>query len=202
MEEGRVTDSLGRVVDFRNTVVVMTSNVGAATAGEAGSLGFETGVSSDEAYAHRATKAAYQTAMSDQFRPEFLNRLDDIIVFRPLEREDLRQVVRLEFAKVAKRVLEQGISLQLTDGAVDWLLKEGYNPKFGARPIRRTIESSIEDHLSEALLKGEFGAGTVLAVDVETDPPARPDEKPKGRLIFRRTDGGDPLPTPEVAKQA
>jgi ATP-dependent Clp protease ATP-binding subunit ClpC len=109
LEEGRVTDSLGRVVDFRDTVVVMTSNVGAATAGEAGSLGFETGVSSDEAYAHRATKAAYQAAMSDQFRPEFLNRLDDIIVFRPLEREDLRQVVHLELAGRVK-----GTSYQIT----------------------------------------------------------------------------------------
>ena len=198
MEEGRVTDSLGRIVDFRNTVIVMTSNVGAATAGEAGNLGFDTGTS-DEAYAHRATKAAYQTAMQDHFRPEFLNRLDDTIVFRPLEREDLRQVVRLEFAKVAKRVKEQGIALELTDAAVDWLLKEGYNPKFGARPIRRTIESSIEDHLSEALLKGEFTNGTTLAVDIEQDPPTRPDEKPKGRLVFRRAGGPDPLPTPEPA---
>ncbi len=193
MEEGRVTDSLGRVVDFRNTVIVMTSNVGAATAGEAGNLGFDTGTS-DEAYAFRATKAAYVAAMQDQFRPEFLNRLDDTIVFRPLEREDLRQVVRLEFAKVAKRVQEQGITLQLTDPAVDWLLKEGYNPRYGARPIRRTIEASIEDHLSEALLKGEFTPGTVLAVDVELDAPARPDEKAKGRLVFLRVGGGVPAP--------
>ena len=193
MEEGRITDSLGRVVDFRNTVIVMTSNVGAAAAGEAGSLGFETNPS-DQNYAVRATKAAYQTAMQDNFRPEFLNRLDDIVVFCPLEREDLRQVVRLEFAKVAKRVQEQGITLDLTTPAVDWLLKEGYNPKYGARPIRRTIESSIEDHLSEALLKGEFMPGTILAVDVEVPAATRPDETPKGRLIFRRTGGPDPLP--------
>jgi ATP-dependent Clp protease ATP-binding subunit ClpC len=199
MEEGRITDSLGRVVDFRNTVIVMTSNVGASTAGEAGNLGFDTGVS-DESYSFRATKAAYQTAMQDHFRPEFLNRLDDTIVFRPLEREDLRQVVRIEFKQVAKRVLEQGITLELTDAAVDWLLKEGYNPKFGARPIRRTIEANIEDHLSEALLKGEFSQGTVLAVDVETDPPTRPDEKPKGRLIFRRSGGTDPLPAPDLVE--
>ena len=199
MEEGRITDSLGRVVDFRNTVIVMTSNVGASTAGEAGNLGFDTGVS-DESYSFRATKAAYLTAMNDHFRPEFLNRLDDTIVFRPLEREDLRQVVRIEFKQVAKRVLEQGITLELTDAAVDWLLKEGYNPKFGARPIRRTIEANIEDHLSEALLRGEFSQGTVLAVDVETDPPSRPDEKPKGRLVFRRSGGTDPLPAPDLVE--
>ncbi len=198
MEEGRITDSLGRVVDFRNTVVVMTSNVGAAAANEAGNLGFDTGTSV-EAYAHRATKAAYEVAMQDTFRPEFLNRLDDTVVFRPLEREDLRQVVRLEFANVAKRSAEQGIILELTDAAIDWLLKEGYNPKFGARPIRRTIESNVEDHLSEALLKGEFGPGTSLSIDVEMDAPTRPDEKPKGHLVFRRI-GGDPLPQIDLVK--
>jgi ATP-dependent Clp protease ATP-binding subunit ClpC len=194
MEEGRITDSLGRVVDFRNTVVVMTSNVGASSANEAGNLGFDTGPASAEAYAYRATKAAYQAALHDTFKPEFLNRLDDTVVFRPLERADLRQVVRLEFAMIAKRALEQGITIDLTDPAIDWLLKEGYNPKFGARPIRRAIESNIEDHLSEALLKGEFGVGTVLSVDVEEDAPTRPDEKPAGRLIFRRVGGPEQMP--------
>ena len=190
MEEGRLTDNVGRVVDFRNTVIVMTSNIGAASANEAGSLGFDTGVS-DESYAYRATKAAYQSALQDTFKPEFLNRLDDMIVFRPLEREDLRQVVRLEFAQVAKRVLEQGISLQLTEAAIDYLLKEGYNPKFGARPIRRTIEGKIEDHLSEAILKGEFSLGTTLAIDVETIPAATPLDKPETRLVFRRVEVPD-----------
>ena len=199
MEEGRITDSLGRVVDFRNTVVVMTSNVGASAANEAGNLGFDTGTATTaEAYAYRATKAAYMSALQDTFKPEFLNRLDDTVVFRPLEREDLRQVVRLEFANIAKRALEQGITIDLTDAAIDWLLKEGYNPKFGARPIRRAIESNIEDHLSEALLKGEFGQGTVLSVDIEEDAPTRPDEKAKGHLIFRRVGGPDPLPVPQV----
>ena len=197
MEEGRLTDNIGRVVDFRNTVIVMTSNIGAANANEAGSLGFDTGVS-DETYAYRATKAAYQQAMQDQFKPEFINRLDDTIVFRPLERDDLRQVVRLEFAQVAKRVLEQGISLQLTEAAIDYLLKEGYNPKFGARPIRRTIEGKIEDHLSEAILKGEFSLGTTLAIDVETIPAATPLDKPEVRLVFRRVEVPDETVTKMV----
>ena len=140
------------------------------------------------------------SALQDTFKPEFLNRLDDTVVFRPLEREDLRQVVRLEFANIAKRALEQGITIDLTDAAIDWLLKEGYNPKFGARPIRRAIESNIEDHLSEALLKGEFGQGTVLSVDIEEEAPTRPDEKPKGRLIFRRVGGPDVLPLPAAAE--
>ena len=188
MEEGRLTDSFGRAIDFRNTIIIMTSNIGAATANEAGNLGFDI-TASDEAYAYKATKQAYQSAMNDHFRPEFLNRLDDTIVFRPLEREDLKQVVRLEFAQIAKRVQEQGITLTLTDAACDFLLKEGYNPKFGARPIRRAIESQIEDHLSEVVLKGEFSPGAIIAIDVETV-----EEKP--RLIFRRAEqpGEQPLP--------
>jgi len=193
MEEGHLTDSFGRVVDFRNTVIVMTSNIGAAAANEAGSLGFDTGAMADN-YAYKATKKAYQTALEDNFRPEFLNRLDDIIVFRPLEREDLRQVVQLEFAKIAKRVQEQGINLQLQTAAIDFLLKEGYNPRFGARPIRRTIELHVEDHLSEAILRGEFTAGTALAIDVEKTDGG------KEHLVFRRIEKEEPklLPVPEA----
>jgi ATP-dependent Clp protease ATP-binding subunit ClpC len=188
MEEGHLTDSFGRVVDFRNTVIIMTSNVGAAAASEAGSLGFDVGHQTADNYAYRATKKAYQGALEEHFRPEFLNRLDDIIVFRPLEREDLREVVRLEFEKVTKRVREQGIHLTLTPAAIDFLLKEGYNPRFGARPIRRTIEHHIEDHLSEAILRGEFTAGTNLAVDVEDN-----------HLIFRRVEKPDEAPVVPVA---
>jgi len=187
MEEGKLTDSYGRVIDFRNTIIVMTSNVGAAMASEAGTLGFDTSATSEN-YAYKATRQAYQRSLEDYFRPEFLNRLDDIIVFRPLEREDLRKVVQLEFATIAKRVKEQGIELTLMTPAIDFLLKEGYNPKFGARPIRRTIEQHIEDPLSEALLRGEFTQGTKLDVDVEDN-----------HLVFRRPkDDGLALPSPDV----
>jgi ATP-dependent Clp protease ATP-binding subunit ClpC len=180
MEEGRLTDSYGRVVDFRNAVIVMTSNLGAAQANEAGSLGFDTTGGSTADYAYQSTKKAYQSALEDGFKPEFLNRLDDTIVFRPLEREDLKSVVRIEFAKIAKRVAEQGVTLSLSETATEWLLKTGFNPKFGARPIRRTIEQHVEDHLSEAILRGEFTPGSGLVVDVET-----PDGG-EGRLVFRR----------------
>jgi len=185
MEEGKLTDSFGRVVDFRNTVIVMTSNVGASQANEAGTLGFETAESTTQDYATKATKAAYQRALEEYFRPEFLNRLDDTIVFRPLEREDLRQVVSLEFNKIAKRVHEQGLQIQLTVPAIDFLLKEGYNPRFGARPIRRTIEQHIEDPLSEAMLRGEFTPGTNLSVGVEEGKDGKPS------LVFRRVEKSD-----------
>ena len=184
MEEGKLTDSFGRVVDFRNTVIVMTSNVGAAGASEAGTLGFDTAEGKED-YASKATKMAYQRALEEYFRPEFLNRLDDTIVFRPLEREDLRQVVSLEFNKIAKRVHEQGLHIQLTVPAIDFLLKEGYNPRFGARPIRRTIEQHIEDPLSEAMLRGEFTPGTNLSVGVETDKDG------KTHLVFLRVEKTD-----------
>ena len=193
MEEGKLTDSFGRVVDFRNTVIVMTSNVGAAQANEAGTLGFETAESTSQDYATKATKAAYQRALEDYFRPEFLNRLDDTIVFRPLEREDLRQVVSLEFNKIAKRVHEQGLQIQLTVKAIDFLLKEGYNPRFGARPIRRTIEQHIEDPLSEAMLRGEFTPGTNLSVDVEEVKDGKP------HLVFRRVEKLDDQKKPDLA---
>ncbi len=198
MEEGKLTDSFGRAVDFRNTIIVMTSNVGAAQANEAGTLGFDTAHgTTSENYAYKATKQAYQRALEDYFRPEFLNRLDDTIVFRPLEREDLRQVVGLEFSKIAKRVQEQGLTVQLTVPAIDFLLKEGYNPKFGARPIRRTIEQHIEDPLSEALLRGEFLAGTVLSVDVE---PEDKEKDVKGHLVFRRVEKPDDLKMPDLVE--
>ncbi len=185
MEEGKLTDSFGRVVDFRNTVIMMTSNVGASQANEAGTLGFETAESTTQDYATKATKAAYQRALEEYFRPEFLNRLDDTIVFRPLEREDLRQVVSLEFNKIAKRVHEQGLQIELTVPAIDFLLKEGYNPRFGARPIRRTIEQHIEDPLSEAMLRGEFTPGTNLSVGVEEGKDGKP------HLIFSRVQKSD-----------
>ncbi|MCS6969574.1 MAG: ATP-dependent Clp protease ATP-binding subunit [Planctomycetes bacterium] len=177
MEEGRITDSLGRTVDFRNTIIVMTSNVGAAAASEAGSLGFAT-IETGESYARMATRQAYQKALEEHFRPEFLNRLDDIIVFRPLERDDLKQVVRLEFGKVVKRMAEQGIALTLSEAGVEHLLKEGFDPKFGARPIRRAIERLVEDPLGEAILRGEFAAGASIEVDVEGEGKAR-------RVVFR-----------------
>ncbi len=179
MEEGHLTDNVGRVVDFRNAIIIMTSNVGAATASEAGSLGFDT-VDTDEDYAYRSTREAYTKALEDYFKPEFLNRLDETIVFRPLERDDLCEVLQLEFNQMAKRVTEQGICMRLSDVAAELLLKKGFNPRFGARPIRRVIEQQIEDPLSDAMLRGEFSSGASILVDVDTD------ENGKEHIAFRR----------------
>jgi len=200
LEEGHLTDNFGRKVDFRNTVLVMTSNVGAATATDAGALGFDTVGLSAEEYAYQSSKQAYKKAMDDYFKPEFLNRLDEIIVFRPLERADLRHVVKLEFEDLSKRVAEQGITVRLGEEATDVLLDKGYNPRYGAGPIRRTIEQEVEDPLSEALLRGEFDHGTVLEVHVEDgqlvftraegeQPPPASDEKPEEEEVARQSEG-------------
>ena len=121
----------------------MTSNVG-ADAAEAGSLGFDLAGQSSEEYAYNASKEAYKRAMEDFFKPEFLNRLDDVIVFRPLEKEEQREVVIMESQYLVNRVEAQGISLTFSDTAIDFLLDKGYNPRFGARPIRRAIEQYVE----------------------------------------------------------
>jgi ATP-dependent Clp protease ATP-binding subunit ClpC len=168
MEEGHITDNMGRKIDFRNTVLIMTSNVGASTASDAGMLGFET-TESDEDYSYRATRDAYKKELEDYFKPEFLNRLDEVIVFRSLAREDLHQVIHMEFNAMAKRVAEQGVRLVLSDNAADHLLEKGYNPRFGARPIRRSIEQLVEDPLAEAMLRGEFGPGADILVDLDED---------------------------------
>ena len=177
MEEGHLTDNFGRKIDFKNTIIIMTSNVGATQATDAGTLGFDMSGDNEEDYAYKSSRAAYQKAMEDYFKPEFINRLDEVIVFRPLEREDLKQVVHLEFEALAKRIVDQGITLQLTTEGAEVLLKKGFNPRFGARPIRRTLETSIEDPLSEALLRGEFKRGSIIEVSAED-----------GQIVFNKSE--------------
>jgi len=153
MEEGRLTDSFGRHVDFRNTILIMTSNIGAELIKEGGQFGF----------AKRTAEASYEkmkTSLTKEvekhFRPEFLNRVDDIIVFKSLTRADLTHIVEIEMAKVQTRMSEHGLELQLTPEAKEFLIDKGYNPDFGARPLRRAIEQNVEDHLAEKILRGEF----------------------------------------------
>ncbi|MEL7473610.1 MAG: ATP-dependent Clp protease ATP-binding subunit, partial [Planctomycetota bacterium] len=153
MEEGRLTDSFGRNVDFRNTVMIMTSNIGADLIKGGGGFGFQKrtdGVDFDN------IKSVLMKEIERFFRPEFINRLDDIIVFKPLTREDLDEIVEYEVAKITKRLEEQGFVLELDDTSKTFLIEKGYNPDFGARPLRRAIGQHIEDPLSEMLLAGEL----------------------------------------------
>ena len=164
MEEGRLTDSFGRHVDFRNTVLIMTTNAGAEAIKNESQFGFQK--QSDDA-SYDSMKERVMERIEKFFRPEFINRCDDIIVFRHLTVDDLKQVVDLELSKVRERLLEKGLKLSLTDEAKKFVIKKGSNTDFGARPLRRAIENYIEDPLSEELLKGEFQGKDMVLVDVE-----------------------------------
>lgn len=159
MEEGRLTDSFGRHVDFRNTVLIMTSNIGADLIKGGGGFGFGKHTSEDK---FDSIKSVLMKEIERFFRPEFINRLDDVIVFKPLTKEDLVSIVEFEVAKVAERLTLQGFSLELDQPAKDFLIDKGYNPDFGARPLRRAIGTFIEDPLSEMLLSGELHEANVL----------------------------------------
>lgn len=153
MEEGRLTDSFGRHVDFRNTILIMTSNIGADLIKGGGGFGFGKHAPDNQ---FESIKSVLMKEIERFFRPEFINRLDDVIVFRPLTKEDLVQIVEYETAKVFERIKEQGLVMELDQPGKDFLIDKGYNPDFGARPLRRAIGSYIEDPLSEMLLSGEL----------------------------------------------
>ena len=161
MEEGRLTDSFGRNVDFRNTVLIMTSNIGADLIKGGAGFGFQ---KRNTEVDHDNVKGILMKEIERFFRPEFINRLDDIIVFRPLTKDDLVQIVEYEVAKVFQRLREQSIELELEQSAKDFLIEKGYNPDYGARPLRRALGNFIEDPLSEMLLSGELHGMNVVNV--------------------------------------
>ena len=165
MEEGRLTDSFGRQIDFRNVILIMTSNIGAELIkGGGGGFGFQK--KSDEA-GYESMKNTLMKEIERYFRPEFINRLDDVIVFRALNREDLVDIVEYELTKVRARLREKGLALELETSAKDFLIDKGYNPDFGARPLRRAIEHHVEDPMSEAILRGEFEGKNLVVVSKE-----------------------------------
>jgi len=166
MEEGRLTDSFGRHVDFKNVILIMTSNIGADLIKNQAGFGF--GKKTPEAN-YDKMKEILHKEVERHFRPEFLNRVDDTIVFKSLTREDLRIIVDYELVKVFKRLTEHGFKLELTKQAKEFLIDKGYNPEFGARPLRRAIEHYIEDPLSEALLRGEFKGKNLIKIDVQDE---------------------------------
>ncbi len=165
-EDGRLTDSLGRVVDFRNTIILMTSNVGAEAVRNAGTLGF---VAQKEDTSYNTLRDRLLAEVKKVFKPEFINRIDDIIVFRPLAKEDLQHIVLLEVEKVVERLRDKGIEITLTPKALEFLIEKGYDPLYGARPLKRTIQRYIEDTLSEEIISGKFKDGSKINVEHEGD---------------------------------
>ena len=166
MEEGRLTDSFGRHVDFRNTILIMTSNIGAEVIKNQGSLGFRV---ADGEMTYNKMKERLLREVEKYFRPEFLNRLDDTIVFRSLTREDLKTIVDYEMAHVKDRLADRGVTLELTDPAKEFIIAQGYSSDYGARPLKRTIERLIEDPMSEEILRGHFKNMEKVVVRLKED---------------------------------
>jgi ATP-dependent Clp protease ATP-binding subunit ClpC len=177
MDEGRLTDSFGRNIDFKNTILIMTSNIGAEVLKNQTTLGFKK-VTVDTTY--QAMKELLSKEVEKHFRPEFLNRLDDIIVFRPLTRQDLERIILIEMKSVEQRVAKKGVKIILTPESTGYLIDQGYNPDFGARPLKRAIERLVEDPLSEGLLRGEFKDAREIRISLKD-----------GHLLFEPVSGGE-----------
>jgi ATP-dependent Clp protease ATP-binding subunit ClpC len=180
LDDGRLTDGQGRVVDFRNTVLIMTSNLGTEYVRRSGTLGFM--LHSDDAE-ERQEQEKIEKALKGAFRPEFLNRIDEIITFSPLSLEQMEQIVDLQMKEVRERLSERGLNVELTTQAKEWLAHEGFDPAFGARPLRRALQKHVESPLSVSLLSGEFKDGETILVDVDSD---------SNKLVFRSVSEGIP----------
>jgi ATP-dependent Clp protease ATP-binding subunit ClpB len=157
LDDGRLTDGKGRTVDFKNTVVIMTSNVGSHLIAERAAGG--------DGVIDEGTRRQLQDALRQHFRPEFLNRVDDIIFFHALGREDIRQIIDIQLRTLLRRLEDRKIHLELTDRARDVIIEEGYDPVYGARPLKRTLQRRVLDPLALAVLGGEFGEGDTVTVD-------------------------------------
>jgi ATP-dependent Clp protease ATP-binding subunit ClpC len=168
LDEGHLTDAKGRKVDFKNTLIILTSNIGSKVISKGGlSLGFEFDNQDDASY--QRIRNRVNEELKAYFRPEFLNRVDDIIVFTQLNKEEIKQIAEIMLRDVASRLVEKGITLEVTDRFQDRVIQEGYDPSYGARPLRRAIIRLLEDNLAEAILSGQIAEGDTAIVDVDDD---------------------------------
>ncbi len=179
LDDGRLTDGQGRVVDFRNTVLIMTSNLGTEFVRRGGTLGFLPGAETDE---DRQAHEKIERALKSTFRPEFLNRIDEIIMFSPLLPEQMSNIVDLQMKEVQLRLSEHGLTAQLSEPARAWLAKVGYDPAFGARPLRRALQKHVESPLSISLLSGQFEQGDTVLVDFDEE---------KQQIVFHKAEPAD-----------
>ena len=191
LEEGRLTDSQGRSVDFRNTVLIMTSNLGTADLRKA-NIGFTT---ADSAMSYERMKEKVMDALKQHFKPEFLNRIDEVIVFHEHDLGAVIQMVDTMTKRLVTQLESQGLGIELTHNAKVHLAKNGYDPQLGARPLRRAIQRTVEDPLSEKLLYKEFTAGQIIVVDTEPDP----DKAGEERITFSAVEGFVPPSSVELA---
>ncbi|NLT53996.1 MAG: ATP-dependent Clp protease ATP-binding subunit, partial [Actinomycetales bacterium] len=182
LEDGRLTDSQGRVVDFKNTLIIMTTNLGTRDIAKGVQLGFQAG--SDTKTSYERMKAKVIDELKQHFRPEFLNRVDDTVVFAQLSQDEIVQIVDLMIAKLDERLRNKDMHIVLTPAAKVYVATKGYDPTLGARPLRRTIQREIEDTLSERILFNELRPGQVVRVDCEDNP----DDVDHSTLVFSGAD--------------
>jgi ATP-dependent Clp protease ATP-binding subunit ClpC len=187
MEEGRLTDSFGRQVDFKNTVVIMTSNIGADAIKSQGGLGFQR---STEEATFEKMREELMNQVERNFRPEFLNRVDEIIVFHQLTREDLRKIIDIETRGLSDRLAQRKVEIVLSEAAKEHIIEKGFNPEYGARPLRRSLQRLLEDPLAEEVLRGHFPEGTRILVDLD------------GEEIAFKTERIEPEPPPESGSES
>ncbi|MFN9530868.1 MAG: ATP-dependent Clp protease ATP-binding subunit [Cyanobacteriota bacterium] len=185
LEDGRLTDSKGRTVDFKNTLIIMTSNIGSKVIEKGGGgLGFEFGGGDAEETQYNRIRSLVNEELKQYFRPEFLNRLDEIIVFRQLTRDEVKQIAEIMLTEVFARMRDKGIHLSVTDAFKERLVEEGYNPSYGARPLRRAVMRLLEDSLAEEFLSGRIGEGDSAVVDVNEDK----------QVVIRKQESNPSLP--------
>ena len=166
LEDGRLTDSHGRTVNFKNTIIIMTSNIGANEIKAKAKLGFG---SSDDETDYENMKERQLEALKRAMRPEFINRIDDVIIFRPLRKEDMSAIVTMMTDQLAKRLRDRNIAITVSDAAKSYIVEHGTNVEYGARPLRRAVQKYIEDELSERILEGKVAIGQSVLVDVGAD---------------------------------
>jgi len=183
LDDGRLTDSQGRVVDFKNTVIIMTSNLGCSGVKGISKLGFSNGLEAKEDVEFAKTKNRIVEELKHTFRPEFLNRIDETIVFHPLNKDHIKNIVDLMLKDLHKRLEEQEMELVVSDLAKEKLIDEGYDPEYGARPLRRAIQRLVEDPLAEELLRQTFVAGNTVYVNVAQNEIVLEKEAQKEEVI-------------------
>jgi ATP-dependent Clp protease ATP-binding subunit ClpC len=185
LDDGRLTDAKGRTVDFKNTVLIMTSNIGSKVIEKGGGgLGFEFSFENQAQSQYNRIRSLVNEELKQYFRPEFLNRLDEIIVFRQLAKDEVRQIADIMLREVSTRLAEQGIMLEVSDRFKDRVVEEGYNPSYGARPLRRAVMRLLEDSLAEAMLSGQVKEGDTAFVDVDDDAQVKVMKSEKRELLL------------------
>jgi ATP-dependent Clp protease ATP-binding subunit ClpC len=181
LDEGHITDSLGRRIDFRNTILIMTSNIGSRQLKDFGAgVGFGTASKTSQADAN--AKGVIENALKKSFAPEFLNRIDDVVIFNPLEIEDIHKIIDIELSKLSKRIHDLGYKLVLTKEAKDYIAEKGFDKQYGARPLKRAIQKYVEDALAEEIVTSKLKEGDSIFMDLDKD---------KNELTIKITKGKD-----------